>query len=180
MSDYGIGVIYDCKKGTAEDLVIRYDSEKGESLIAEDTGLPEKLPDYRDKKTYEMILRKGRLKKTPVLYTSPLLNALKVLLFNTKRNLAVYGVLLPLKLFILSLLFLTFFSYSVSIINPYLFHYDSAYFQSVGKLWMSGIVPYRDFFDNKGPLLFLINAVAYIFPFPRFFLLLLEALRCQD
>ena len=176
MSDYGIGVIYDCKKGTAEDLVIRYDSEKGESLIAEDTGLPEKLPDYRDKKAYEMILRKGRLKKTPVLYTSPLLNALKVLLFNTKRNLAVYGVLLPLKLFILSLLFLTFFSYSVSIINPYLFHYDSAYFQSVGKLWLSGIVPYRDFFDNKGPLLFLINAVAYIFPFPRFFLLLLEAL----
>ncbi len=176
MSDYGIGVIYDCGKGTAEDLVIRYDPEKGESLIEEDPGLPEKLPDYSDKKNYEEVLRKGRLKKTPVLYTSPLINTLKVFFFNTKRNLAVYGVLLPLKLFILSLLFLTFFSYSVSIINPYLFHYDSAYFQSVGKLWLTGTIPYRDFFDNKGPLLFLINAVAYIFPFPRLALLLLETL----
>ncbi len=176
MSDYGIGVIYDCEKGTAEDLVIRYDSGKGESLITEDVKLPEKLPEYSDKRAYEAVIRKGRLKKTPVLYTSPLINALKISIFNTKRNLAVFGVMLPLKLFILSLLFLAFFSFSVSIINPYLFHYDSAYFQSVGKLWLSGTVPYRDFFDNKGPLLFLINAVAYIFPFPRLFLLLLEAL----
>ena len=61
-------------------------------------------------------------------------------------------------------------------INPYLYHYDSAYFQSVGKLWLSGTIPYRDFFDNKGPLLFLINAMAYIFPFPRLVLLLVESI----
>ena len=96
MSDYGIGVIYDCEKGTAEDLVIRYDPDKGESLIAEDVKLPEKLPEYSDKKAYEAVLRKGSLrKKVPVLYTSPFINAVKLFVFNTKRNLASLGIRLP-------------------------------------------------------------------------------------
>ncbi len=98
MSDYGIGVIYDSERGTAEDLIIRYDPDKGESLISENPGLPEKLPEYGDKKTYDKVIRKGRLKKTPVLYSSPLINALKVFLFNTKRNLAVRGFLKPFRL----------------------------------------------------------------------------------
>ena len=32
-------------------------------------------------------------------------------------------------------------------------HHDSATFFASGKAWMSGMVPYVDFSDSKGPLL---------------------------
>ena len=38
---------------------------------------------------------------------------------------------------------------------------DSAVFQVVGKYWLQGVVPYKELFDHKGPLLFLINAVGW-------------------
>ena len=41
-------------------------------------------------------------------------------------------------------------------------HHDSATFFASGKAWASGMVPYVDFSDSKGPLLWLIYAVAYI------------------
>ncbi len=39
--------------------------------------------------------------------------------------------------------------------------YDSSIFQFMGKNWLDGYVPYRDLWDNKGPLVFLINAAGY-------------------
>lgn len=39
--------------------------------------------------------------------------------------------------------------------------YDSSIFQFIGKNWLDGYVPYRDLWDNKGPLVFLINAAGY-------------------
>lgn len=39
---------------------------------------------------------------------------------------------------------------------------DSAIFFSSGKAWMNGMVPYVDFSDSKGPLLWLIFGIGYI------------------
>ena len=38
---------------------------------------------------------------------------------------------------------------------------DSAWFFMCGKAWMNGLVPYVDFADSKGPLLWLIYGVGY-------------------
>ena len=39
---------------------------------------------------------------------------------------------------------------------------DSAWFFICGKAWMNGLVPYVDFADSKGPLLWLIYGVGYL------------------
>lgn len=38
---------------------------------------------------------------------------------------------------------------------------DSAMFQTIGKYWVEGYLPYVDLFDHKGPLIFFINALGY-------------------
>lgn len=39
---------------------------------------------------------------------------------------------------------------------------DPAWYFMCGKAWMEGMVPYVDFADSKGPLLWLLNGVAYL------------------
>lgn len=39
---------------------------------------------------------------------------------------------------------------------------DSAWFYMCGKAWMSGMTPYVDFTDSKGPLLWLIYGIGYL------------------
>lgn len=39
---------------------------------------------------------------------------------------------------------------------------DSAWFFMCGKAWMNGLVPYVDFSDSKGPLLWLIYGIGYL------------------
>ena len=39
---------------------------------------------------------------------------------------------------------------------------DSAYFYMCGKAWMNGLIPYVDFADSKGPLLWLIYGIGYL------------------
>lgn len=62
----------------------------------------------------------------------------------------------------LALVYVLVFSFTTS----FLFHgqslNDSALFQIVGKYWAQGYLPYRDLFDNKGPVIYLINAVPYL------------------
>lgn len=55
------------------------------------------------------------------------------------------------------LLFLLLFSYMTSPVFPYSYGWDSAFFQLVGAGMTRGYLPYRDFFDMKGPWLFLIQ-----------------------
>ena len=50
---------------------------------------------------------------------------------------------------------------------------DSAIFQAVGKGWAEGFLPYVDLFENKGPLIFLIDALGYMI-YPRLGILLLQ------
>lgn len=42
---------------------------------------------------------------------------------------------------------------------------DSLQFQTVGKGWAEGLIPYRDLFDHKGPLAFLVNALGFLIGF---------------
>lgn len=53
----------------------------------------------------------------------------------------------------------------VSIDNPWRHslygHIDSAMFFMGGKAWANGMIPYVDFSDSKGPVLWLINMIAY-------------------
>lgn len=39
---------------------------------------------------------------------------------------------------------------------------DNAWFFMCGKSWMEGLVPYKDFTDSKGPLLWLVYGLAYL------------------
>ena len=87
-----------------------------------------------------------------------------------KKNILTFAAL-----WIVSFAFIQIVSISTSLLNPYYFHYDSAYFQSVGKQWVAGFLPYRDFFDHKGPLIHLINACAYLTSYPRLSLGVIQA-----
>lgn len=49
----------------------------------------------------------------------------------------------------------------MSPIRDYLFSYDSNCFYMAGRSWYHGYIPYVDFIDTKGPLLFLIYAIGY-------------------
>ena len=69
-----------------------------------------------------------------------------------------------------------FYLSGTSPIQPDNFVWDSALFQVVGKLWADGLTPYVDIFDHKGPLLFLIQRIAYTFESPRVALYVLESL----
>lgn len=42
------------------------------------------------------------------------------------------------------------------------YRWDSAWFFTCGKAWVEGLRPYIDFADSKGPVLWLIHALAYI------------------
>lgn len=52
------------------------------------------------------------------------------------------------------IVFLLIFSYMTSPLFPYAHGWDSAFFQLVGAGMTRGYLPYRDFFDMKGPWLF--------------------------
>lgn len=81
-------------------------------------------------------------------------------------------VLLHAALILTSVAFLYLFSYSTS---PRYTTWgdDSAIFQLVGKCWAEGLLPYVDLFENKGPLLFFIDALGYTIT-PRVGIMLLQ------
>ncbi|MBD5458648.1 MAG: hypothetical protein HDR27_08775 [Lachnospiraceae bacterium] len=55
------------------------------------------------------------------------------------------------------IIFLMYFSYMTSPLFPKCYGWDSAFFQLVGAGMKKGYLPYRDFFDMKGPWLFFIE-----------------------
>ena len=63
--------------------------------------------------------------------------------------------------------FLLIFSYMTSPLFPYAHGWDSAFFQHVGAGMTKGYLPYRDFFDMKGPWLFLIEWFGQLFIYGR-------------
>ena len=79
-------------------------------------------------------------------------------------------------IFLASVLFVFLFSTSTSPLYNSLGD-DSAIFQAVGKGWAQGHLPYVDLFENKGPLIFLIDALGYmIYPRVGIFILQIPAM----
>ena len=75
-------------------------------------------------------------------------------------------------LILASIMFVYFFSTSTS--PRYVsFGDDSAIFQAVGAGWAQGYLPYVDLFENKGPLIFLIDALGWTIA-PRVGVMLLQ------
>lgn len=84
--------------------------------------------------------------------------------FGNQKNFCREVVFLHAALILTSIAFVCIFSYSTSPFYDFL-GCDSSIFQVVGKYWALGYLPYVDLFENKGPLLFLINALGYaIYP----------------
>lgn len=54
--------------------------------------------------------------------------------------------------------------------------YDAGVFRVIAKAWLDGQIPYKDIFDHKGPLLYIIYMVDYILPVPKWGLLILSAI----
>lgn len=50
--------------------------------------------------------------------------------------------------------------------------YDPIIYGIVGNGWMEGLMPYRDLFDQKGPLIFLIYGISFLL-FKSFWLVFL-------
>lgn len=62
---------------------------------------------------------------------------------------------------VISILYLLVFSMSTSPLFPLHQGCDQDIFQIVGKYWSRGFLPYVDFWDQKGPLIFFIYAIGY-------------------
>ena len=75
-------------------------------------------------------------------------------------------------LILTSVAFIYVFSYSTSPRYDFLGD-DSAIFQAVGSSWAQGYLPYVDLFENKGTLIFLIDALGYAI-YPRVGIMLLQ------
>lgn len=71
-------------------------------------------------------------------------------------------LLAGLFLLCLSIVFILVFSASTSPLYRYPPTADSEIFQTIGKFWGQGMLPYRDLFDHKGPLIFFLNMVGYL------------------
>ena len=66
-------------------------------------------------------------------------------------------------LFLMGYAFLLLFILSTDSYTHDLFpRVDSACFFTAGKAWMNGMVPYVEFTDSKGPLLWLIYGIGYL------------------
>lgn len=75
---------------------------------------------------------------------------------HAKQNALVWGILF------LSSLACHFFCNLFSPIFLQQFEHDQLMFYMVGKAWVNGMIPYVDFIDVKGPLLFLFYAIGYL------------------
>lgn len=58
--------------------------------------------------------------------------------------------------FLILSLFVYFFSNHFSPFYPFNYGYDSNAYMSMARGWMSGLIPYKDIFDHKGPILYII------------------------
>ena len=75
-------------------------------------------------------------------------------------NVIIFHVVLILT----SFAFICVFSYSTSFLYPFSGG-DSSVFQVIGKYWLEGFLPYKDLFDHKGPLIYVIDSLGYaIYP----------------
>ncbi len=85
-------------------------------------------------------------------------NLLRQPLFALGKRKALHWAML----FLLSFVVLLLLSPDSYLADIYAKRCDSAWFYTCGKAWMEGMVPYVDFADSKGPLLWLIYGLGYL------------------
>lgn len=88
---------------------------------------------------------------------------------NVKENLCV-----ALGAFAVALVCLLVESPSTCFLYPHFTGTDSSIFQYIGHIWVTGGIPYREVFDHKGPLLFLLNAFGFWITGSRFGILAVQ------
>ena len=64
-------------------------------------------------------------------------------------------------LLVLAIAFVTIFSFSTSPLFNNFEYADSSVYKIIGRGWVDGKVPYVDLWDQKGPLIYFINAAGY-------------------
>lgn len=79
---------------------------------------------------------------------------------------------------IISSFFILFTSYASSPLAKLIMGYDSAFFHVIGRGWNNGLIPYKDLFDHKGPLLFLFFKIADSISDGKYGLYIIETLFC--
>lgn len=78
------------------------------------------------------------------------------------KSLAAPGVVL-----IFAALFVTFFSVTTSPLWGFLDSQDSYVYYLIGKEWMNGAMPYVDLWDQKGPVIYLLNGWGWLLTHSR-------------
>lgn len=53
---------------------------------------------------------------------------------------------------------------------------DTAMFQTIGKYWAEGSLPYVDLWDSKGPLIFAVNALGYLLTGQRWGIMIIQVI----
>lgn len=77
---------------------------------------------------------------------------------NEEEKILLYEYIL---LGIVAILYILIFSTTTSPLFGEPFSSDSSMFQTIGKYWAQGSLPYTDLWDSKGPVIFFINALGY-------------------
>lgn len=89
-----------------------------------------------------------------------------------EKNFSREVILFHSAIFLSGVLFLYLFSYSTSPRYDF-WGNDSAIFQVVGRCWAEGLLPYADIFENKGSLIFFIDALGWSI-YPRYGIFILQ------
>lgn len=72
------------------------------------------------------------------------------------------GLIVRLLLISAGGLYVYLFSYTTSPLYPKYYFGDAAEFLTIGKAWTTGKIPYKDFFDHKGPAIYFINMLGFM------------------
>ena len=86
---------------------------------------------------------------------------------SQKRNNIISSIIFFIILLGTSTVFMSFFAYCTSPLSNVNDGYDAAFFRLVGQGMTKGYLPYRDFYDMKGPYLFLIQYVGQMISYGR-------------
>lgn len=82
-------------------------------------------------------------------------------MLKMKKYLNKSTIITCLFLLLFSGLIITFFSSSTSPLYEIKDYGDSVIFQTIGKWWAQGVIPYSQLWDLKGPYLYFVNALGY-------------------
>ena len=78
--------------------------------------------------------------------------------------------------FVISILFMLCLSTSTSPLYNIPYAGDTAMFQTIGKYWAEGSLPYVDLWDSKGPLIFAVNALGYLLTGQRWGIMIIQVI----